>query len=115
MKKNELTEQERYELAKELHDLSIALDVDAEEIGLSDKEVKYRDDLLNRAIAAICPGFMQRFADELNRGLDDAAADFAEAERLGMDPFSDEFLHRNDPIPEGGNILPFKSKEEKSE
>lgn len=115
MKKNELTEQERYELAKELHDLSIALDFDAEEIGLSDKEAKYRDDLLNRAIAAICPDFMQRFADELNRGLDESAADFAEAERLGMDPFSDEFLRRNDPIPEGGNILPFKRKEEKSE
>ena len=56
---------------------------------------------------------MADYSAELEAGMLEADAAFAEAEKLGLDPFSDEFLHRNDPIPEGGNILPFKRKGER--
>lgn len=69
--KKELTEQERFELARELFYLSAYLDAESEAAEIDDKTMQYRMDLIDRAIAVICPNFDEEF----DKWISDAPSD----------------------------------------
>ena len=70
--KKELTQQDRFDLAHELEELSVSIELDAKDGIISEDDAKYRMDLLERAIYAICPnydeqldaGFQQYMAEQ---------------------------------------------------
>ena len=63
------TDEERYELARELEFLSVSIELDAEENIIDQDEADYRMDVLERAIYAVCPDFDKRVTDDFHAAM----------------------------------------------
>lgn len=72
--KKELTPRERFDLAHELEELSVSIELDAKDGEISEDDAKYRMELLERAIYAICPDY----DEQLDTGLQEYMAEQGE-------------------------------------
>jgi len=65
------TEQERYNLAKELEYIASSMELDGQSHDIDPEEIKYRMDVLERAVYAVCPDYDQRLVDAVEEDAND--------------------------------------------